>query len=763
MFCHIQNGSNDYMSTMAILANNTQRLSYSFVYLIMSIQLVFLLALYYKRVFMVAFLFILFPLVALSYALDKIADGKSQALNTWTKEFVVNVIIQTFHAIIYVFCLGAAYAGGTSGDWLLMIIGVTFLFKGEEIIKKIFGQAAPAGTVKSLAEVATSTVVAVATTRRVASNIKDNVIGENSHVGKIISSVRERKMYENMEKVFPKYARPPTRMAATIPNVMSLPNFPNNYTSEDIALGNAVQTLNNRHMATPEQLANALNAVQSERSKNSDNQILKDLNMTTDQLDGLEALRRDVAAQISGGTREPRTISQNIKVEMEYLFDEEDVEIMHAGFVTDMAHNGFSQNRVANKSAVREELEDAKFKVKEIDDNIKFKPIVGAPSKKETMNLTYERGNELFRKAIKDVDSLNVLSKEEEKKVKQFARNIAILENGGTGNYRPDELYEAVKFLAENRDSNEIVRNMVNDLGFDIDEYRHVLAEKVVAEVKVPKVGANKTEKDRLENVLNGASELLEEYEHENVSKYEAEDMITAHEITRGKPDEIEEERAINRVIVSRKVQNQEEKVASMEIGQRIIEEERINTKVNTLSNSSQEEESEALLNGMTLQEIQTMQKLTNRHKWENILRTGTTVLGTGAGAFYGGLSGFIIHDDDNLAEGVGRNTIAGMGMGDYIAEKAAGRSNKTVKAEMINPYTGEKQEVKVQKGGIYQGVRSTYKDSEDVRNPYIREQFIKQAAKTRRKAEADVRKQIEREQQETELRERIRRARDNK
>lgn len=55
---------------------------------------------YLKRLFTVALLIILFPIVVLAYVFDKIGDRHSQTLNMWIKEFMVNVFIQPIHAAL---------------------------------------------------------------------------------------------------------------------------------------------------------------------------------------------------------------------------------------------------------------------------------------------------------------------------------------------------------------------------------------------------------------------------------------------------------------------------------------------------------------------------------------------------------------------------------------------------------------------------------------------------------------------------------------
>ena len=63
---------------------------------------------YMKRFLMVGFLIIISPLITITYSIDKAGDGQAQAFSNWFKEFVVNVLIQPLHALIYlVFVLTA--------------------------------------------------------------------------------------------------------------------------------------------------------------------------------------------------------------------------------------------------------------------------------------------------------------------------------------------------------------------------------------------------------------------------------------------------------------------------------------------------------------------------------------------------------------------------------------------------------------------------------------------------------------------------------
>jgi len=99
---------------------------------------------YMKRLITVAFLIMIAPLITITYSLDKMGDGKSQALNSWMKEFCYNILIQPFHCIIYLSLMGvvlniAVYGETTISGGILAIMIMIFMLKAEDIVKKIFG------------------------------------------------------------------------------------------------------------------------------------------------------------------------------------------------------------------------------------------------------------------------------------------------------------------------------------------------------------------------------------------------------------------------------------------------------------------------------------------------------------------------------------------------------------------------------------------------------------------------------------------------
>ena len=126
----------NYMAKQAARAKS-KTIADAVVFLIMVFQFILLLIAYYKRLFMTGFLISIFPIVMILYPIDKINDGKSQSFSSWAKELFLNIFTQTFHAICYIFVMAATEAA--SGDWILALVAVTFLFKAEEVIKNILG------------------------------------------------------------------------------------------------------------------------------------------------------------------------------------------------------------------------------------------------------------------------------------------------------------------------------------------------------------------------------------------------------------------------------------------------------------------------------------------------------------------------------------------------------------------------------------------------------------------------------------------------
>ena len=133
------------------------------VYCMIVFQTIAFMISYTQRMLKTGFLILISPLISITYSIDKMGDGKAQALNSWLKEFVYTILIQPFHCIIYMAFVTTAvkllwestvidaildiFAGEglqaqlefnqlTNG--VLVILCLKFINDGEKAIRKIF-------------------------------------------------------------------------------------------------------------------------------------------------------------------------------------------------------------------------------------------------------------------------------------------------------------------------------------------------------------------------------------------------------------------------------------------------------------------------------------------------------------------------------------------------------------------------------------------------------------------------------------------------
>ena len=115
---------------------------YKLLYLIFYIAMVIYTCLftftYLKRVLIMAFLTLIAPLVALTYPIDKMRDGKAQAFDMWLKEYTFNALLQPFHLVIYTIFVGSAIELSAKNP-IFAIVALAFLTPAEKILRKFFG------------------------------------------------------------------------------------------------------------------------------------------------------------------------------------------------------------------------------------------------------------------------------------------------------------------------------------------------------------------------------------------------------------------------------------------------------------------------------------------------------------------------------------------------------------------------------------------------------------------------------------------------
>ena len=91
---------------------------------------------YVKRMVTIAFLIMISPIITVTYSIDRMGDGKSQALNTWLKEFIYNILLQPFQCIIYLALVqtsvNALAKNSTNlGEAIICIVMILFLYQAE--------------------------------------------------------------------------------------------------------------------------------------------------------------------------------------------------------------------------------------------------------------------------------------------------------------------------------------------------------------------------------------------------------------------------------------------------------------------------------------------------------------------------------------------------------------------------------------------------------------------------------------------------------
>lgn len=116
----------------------TKSATYSIMYWALVIYTCIFTVMYLKRFLYMAFFTMMAPLVALTYPMDRVGDGKAQAFNMWFKEYTMNAIIQPVHLILYTVFVGSAYELVAKNP-IYALVALAFLIPAEKFIKKMFG------------------------------------------------------------------------------------------------------------------------------------------------------------------------------------------------------------------------------------------------------------------------------------------------------------------------------------------------------------------------------------------------------------------------------------------------------------------------------------------------------------------------------------------------------------------------------------------------------------------------------------------------
>lgn len=114
------------------------KIGYTILYIALTVYTVYFAFVYLKRLLMLAFFTMIAPLVALTYPLDKIKDGKAQAFNYWFKEYMFYALLQPMHMLLYTVFVSSALSVAAN-NLLYAIVALAFIVPAEKIVKQMFG------------------------------------------------------------------------------------------------------------------------------------------------------------------------------------------------------------------------------------------------------------------------------------------------------------------------------------------------------------------------------------------------------------------------------------------------------------------------------------------------------------------------------------------------------------------------------------------------------------------------------------------------
>lgn len=184
----------NYVRFMVQAGDLSVKLGFLGLYIMLVIYSIRFTWVYLKRVINMAFLTLIAPMVALTYPIDKVSDGKAQAFNMWLKEFTYNALIQPIHLLLYKILLGSAIMIAADNP-LYAIAALGFIIAAEKMVKQMFGFGkASGGTVASMAGAAGVTAFAA----KMLNNAGKKVAGGASGNGKVrTKDIPERQGKDN--------------------------------------------------------------------------------------------------------------------------------------------------------------------------------------------------------------------------------------------------------------------------------------------------------------------------------------------------------------------------------------------------------------------------------------------------------------------------------------------------------------------------------------------------------------------------------------
>ena len=109
------------------------------IYIVLIVHTIRFTIQYLKRLLYMAFFTLIAPLIALTYPLDKIKDGKAQAFTIWLREYIFNALLQPMHLLLYYVLVITSSEVLDENNWVFSIVAIGFLIPAEKFFRKMFG------------------------------------------------------------------------------------------------------------------------------------------------------------------------------------------------------------------------------------------------------------------------------------------------------------------------------------------------------------------------------------------------------------------------------------------------------------------------------------------------------------------------------------------------------------------------------------------------------------------------------------------------
>lgn len=529
----IQFNGDDYMSVVGKLAEETNKLGFALTYGILSWQLVMMVVYYFKRVFITAFLIIIFPLIALMYVWDKLNDGKAQSLSIWLREFSMCVFVQTFHAIVYVFVVNVIYGTITksSYDFIILMVASSFLFAGENILKSIFGGGGEA--LGSASQSARKISLITTVTTKVGSRVIKNVVSKDGYLRRTASAVGQARKYGYLHRKDRQTGRKrfdilATNEAAQIRINKILPTE-GQVTPTIREAAEVVDTFNNLDKKTPEEIAKAREEYKRLLKKRQDGSmtpeerkqfdaIMRQSKVSMNQMDRLDKAMANaaVAYSLAGGSEDTKkTIIQNLQVEVEVvlngadpakLWTEDEKKIKQYKYknppdrVVDRSKISRGTNNMIQASFAgmkrsgvrgieRQDVQDvARQKVQDANrvyNNVKFQTATGAGSA-NTLPDRATRKQDIADKYKQKLGKANI-DTATERQIDIYAEKLAIAQEIGVQEVNVNDAYDVASTVPTSKAAREMFEQMskLANLQSDIDTLKYALSKKAMTDASV--------------------------------------------------------------------------------------------------------------------------------------------------------------------------------------------------------------------------------------------------------------------------------------